>query len=87
MERNKGRTSNNTKDEENGIMGSAIQRKEFCFGLELTSDEQDIVNNFCRTHWLHYMEADTALKLNGRTEKGNIGQNPFAIFCEYGYSA
>jgi hypothetical protein len=46
-----------------------------------------IVNNFCRTHRPHYTEADAALKLNGRTEKENIGQNPFVKFFEYGYGA
>ena len=33
------------KDEGNRIMVSAIQSREFGFGLELTLDESDIVNN------------------------------------------
>jgi hypothetical protein len=68
-------------------MVSAIQSREFGFGFELTSDDQDAVNNFCRTHQPHYTEADAALKLNGRTEKENIGKNPFLNFFEYDYGA
>jgi hypothetical protein len=75
------------KDEGHGIMVSAVQSREFGFGLELTSSDQEIVNNFQRRQRPHYTETDAAMKLNGKTEKEIISKNPFFIYFEFGYGA
>jgi len=75
------------KDEGHGIMVSAVQSREFGFGLELTSSDQEIVNNFQQRQRPHYTETDAAMKLNGKTEKENISKNPFIIYFEFGYGA
>ena len=66
-------------------MVSAFQSREFSFGLSLTSAQLDTINLYRQSARPHYTEAESAMKLNGTTEKKELSESPFIIYFEYGH--
>jgi hypothetical protein len=75
------------KDEGNGIMVSALQSREFVFGLPLTINQLQSINDFRKSRRPNYTEADSTIKINGTTEKKDLSESPFIKYFEYGYGA
>jgi hypothetical protein len=73
------------KDEGYGLMVSAFQSREFGFGLSLTSAQLDTINLDWQSTRPHYTEAESAMKLNGTTEKKELSESPFIVYFEYGH--
>jgi hypothetical protein len=52
------------KDEGNGLMVSAFQSREIGFGLELTSAQLQVINDFFHLKRPQYTEVESAKNLN-----------------------
>ena len=72
------------KDEGQGIMISALQSREFGFGLPLTEEQLKVVNDARVGE--HYKDAEAAKKYKGGTLKGKLHTSPFIVEFEYGAS-
>jgi len=72
------------KDEGMGVMISALQSREFGFGLPLTKDQMMRVNEARAGQ--HYKDVDAAKKYKGTTEKQKILTDPFVYEFKYGTS-
>jgi hypothetical protein len=70
------------KDEGRGIMISAFQSREFGFGMNLTQDQLDRVNEY--RHEKLYFEAESAKQVRGTAKKMPLKTSPFVVEFEYG---
>jgi hypothetical protein len=73
------------KDEGYGLMVSTFQSRELEFGYKLTSEQLATVNYFWQSTRPHYLETESALKVNDKTEESDLIQSPFIKYFEYGY--
>ena len=71
------------KDEGRGIMISAIQSREFGFGMTLTDQQLEVVNEY-RCRHSTYFERDSAIQVKGTERKSPLSKSPFYIEFEYG---
>jgi hypothetical protein len=67
------------------LMVSAFQSRELGFGFELTAEQLNVVNSFCQSIRPHYLETESALKAQSKTEKSNMVESPFIKYFKYGY--
>ena len=65
-------------------MISALQSREFGFGLPITEEQMRRVNE--ARVGQHYKDVDAAKKYKGTTEKQNLLTDPFVVEFEYGAS-
>jgi hypothetical protein len=72
------------KDKGQGVMVSAFQIREFGFGLELTPDQLNVVNQARRG--MKYKDEESANSRRGTTIKKGLLKSPFMKEFEYGAS-
>ena len=70
------------KDEGLGVMISAFQSREFGFGMELTSEELQKVNEKRENE--KYIDKDAAVLKRGTDDKQPLTSSPFYVEFEYG---
>jgi hypothetical protein len=58
-------------------MVSAFQSRELGFGFEVTAEQLNVVDSFRQSVRLHYLETESALKDQSKTEKSNMVESPF----------
>jgi hypothetical protein len=73
------------KDEGLGIMISAMQSREFGYGMELTQEEFNQVNAVRLGN--KYKDEQAAIKKRGKADKHPLTSSPFILEFEYGASA
>jgi hypothetical protein len=61
-------------------MISAFQSREFGFGISLTQNEIQKVNQFRSEKRPLYMEFESAVKVNGTAIKKPLENSPFVLF-------
>jgi hypothetical protein len=72
------------KDEGQGVMVSAFQSREFGFGLELTPEQLNVVNQARRG--TKYKDEESAISRLGTAIKKDLPKSPFVKEFEYGAS-
>jgi len=69
------------KDEGYSIMVSALQSRELGFRMNLSDDDLKTVNQWQKDR-PDYTDTESAIKLNGTTEKEELKESPFFIYFE-----
>jgi hypothetical protein len=70
------------KDDGQGLMISALQSREFGFGLEINDDMLERINETRRGK--KYMDESAAVAKRGTAEKKDLKTSPFVVEFEYG---
>ena len=72
------------KDDGQGLMISAFQSREFGFGLKISDEDLNRVNEWRRGQ--HYLDESAAKAKRGTSEKKDLPSSPFVFEFEYGAS-
>jgi hypothetical protein len=73
------------KDDGQGVMISAFQSREFGFGVQISDQELNSINNY--RNGKDYCDQKAAIKLRGTSKKQALTETPFVREFEYGQNS
>ena len=70
------------KDEGQGVMLSSCVSREFGYGSNLSPAQLDHANQYRQGQ--HYLDVDSTMVVNKKTEKPTLTTSPFTSYFQYG---